>query len=131
MQARRLALFRIALLALALPGCDTNRARREQLQSLYPLDRARAAVQLAHAGDPQAVQALVDLLEDDDRGVRLYTIVSLEKLTGQTHGYLYYASESDRSAAVERWRDAVRRGVVTLRPLSVPGPLESTASAGG
>jgi hypothetical protein len=99
------------------------------LRSDYPVDRARAAVALAEAGDPQAVDRLVSLLEDNDRGVRMYSILALERLTGQSYGYLYYAPEAERDRAVERWRNALRNGEVTLRSRSRNGTRDPQAAA--
>jgi HEAT repeat protein len=94
-------------------GCNSA-ARREQLVSPYPLDRARAAVQLAEAGDTEAVDLLIELLNDQDRGVRMYTILALKRLCGETYGYDYYDPEPQRAAAVARWREARRRGDVSV-----------------
>jgi HEAT repeat protein len=101
-------------LTLAAAGCSAS-ATRQQFASPYPLDRARAAVQAAEHGDGDAIHKLVDLLDDDDRAVRMYAILALERLTGDTFGYVYYADEASRAAAVERWRSALRDGRVTLR----------------
>lgn len=110
-------------------ACDGAAQQRRQLFSQYPLDRARAAVQLAELGDVSAIHALVNLLEDDDRAVRMYTIVALKRLCGEDHGYRYYDPQPQRAAAVERWRDALRRGAVTARRADVAGsPLATPAS---
>lgn len=78
----------LVVAAAMLGGCaGGGPAPRRALQSSYAFDRARAAVRLAEAGDRQAVHALVDLLEDDDAGVRFYAIAALERLCGATHGY--------------------------------------------
>jgi hypothetical protein len=106
----------VALVGMACSsGCNTPGARRQQLVSPYPLDRVRAAVELAEAGDAQAVDLLIELLEDRDRGVRMYAILALERLCGKTFGYKYYDSEPRRAAAVARWREARRQGEVTLQ----------------
>jgi len=97
-----------------LAGCDAA-ARREELAAPYPLDRARAAVRLAEAGDAQAVDLLIDLLEDQDRGVRMFSILALERLCGETYGYVYYDAEPQRTAAVARWRAARQRDEVRLK----------------
>lgn len=94
-------------------GCNSA-AKREQLVSPYPLDRARAAVHLAEAGDTEAVDLLIELLNDQDRGVRMYSILALERLCGETYEYRYYDPEPRRAAAVARWRDARRRGAVSV-----------------
>lgn len=101
-----------------LGGCSSSAAKRQQLRSPYPLDRARAAVQLAESGDKEAVDLLIELLNDYDRGVRMYTILALERLCGETYGYDYYGPEPERAAAVARWREARQRGEVTVRPRS-------------
>jgi HEAT repeat protein len=102
------------LTALLCFGCASGATNREQLRSPNAFERAAAAVRSAEAGDAGAVHTLVDLLEDRDGGVRLYAIGALERLTGQTYEYQHFASESQRQAAVERWRDALRRGEVRL-----------------
>ena len=72
-------------------------------------------MQIAEAGDAEAVDLLIELLNDQDRGVRMYTILALERLCGQTYGYHYYDPERKRAAAIARWREARRRGDVTVR----------------
>jgi hypothetical protein len=98
-----------------LLGCHSSRADRTQITSPYPLDRVRAAVRCAEAGDPDAVDLLIELLDDPDRGVRMYSILALKRLCGTDHGYHYYAPEPERAAAIERWRQARQRGEVTVR----------------
>lgn len=98
---------------------------RKDLRSGNPLDRARAVVALAEQRDAQAIPKLVDLLDDRDPGVRLYTIQALERLTGESFGYRYFDGPADRAAAVQRWRDALRAGEVHLR-----GAAAADAGAG-
>ncbi|MFQ5805977.1 MAG: HEAT repeat domain-containing protein [Phycisphaerae bacterium] len=112
-------------------GCDPAGTRRRQLVSPYPLDRVRAAVQLAEAGDADAVDLLIELLNDRDRGVRMYAILALRRLCGETHGYQYYDAEPLRAAAVARWREARQRGEVTLRTRSPQSDEQSADPAGG
>lgn len=108
----------IGLLISAGNGCAISKTA--SLASEYPLDRARAAVACAEAGDPTAVHKLVDLLEDEDRGVRMYASLALERLTGSTYGFKYYAPRVERELAVDRWRDALRNGQVTVRRNRAP-----------
>lgn len=106
-----------ALLGAALAtlvGCQSTAAQRRQLNSRNPLDRAAAVVRLAEAGDRESVHKLVDLLEDPDAAVRLVAIVGLRRLTGDDRGFVYYAAETKRAAAVERWREALRAGTVRV-----------------
>ncbi|MBW7905864.1 MAG: HEAT repeat domain-containing protein [Phycisphaerae bacterium] len=122
-----------ALLAGAL-GC-TAADPRAQLSSRYAPDRAGAIVRLAERGDREAIHALVDLLEDDDPAVRMYAILALERLTGETRGYRYYDSEARRAPAVQRWRTALREGQVrpgAARPeASAPGTWGNVSADGG
>ena len=105
----------LAIIFPLAPACNSAAMQRQKLASDYPLDRARAAVALAEAGDKDAVHKLIDLLDDDDRAVRLYAILALERLCGTTMGYTYYAPQADRDAAVRRWREAIRNGEVVVR----------------
>jgi hypothetical protein len=97
-------------------GCASDAGRRAKLASDNPLDRATAIVQVYETRDRKAVQKLVDLLDDSSSAVRLYAILALRGLTGEDFGYRYYDSEAKRAASVRRWRDAVRAGIVVLRP---------------
>jgi len=99
-------------------GCSSSGARRQQLVSPYPLDRVRAAVQLAEAGDAQAVDLLIELLDDRDQGVRMYAILALERLCGRTYEYRYYDPEPLRAAAIARWHEARQRGEVSVQTRS-------------
>ncbi len=58
----------------------------------------------ARAQDTSTAPQLVKDLDSDDPAVRFYAIRGLQDLTGETFGYLYYASEEVRKLAVQRWR---------------------------
>jgi len=73
--------------------------------------RIKAIVEAGRERDDKAVPLIVDRLEDEDEGVRLYSIIALEKITGERFGYDYGDSMSERAGAVERWRNFVRRRV--------------------
>lgn len=103
-----------ALAGLLIACASPKPPARVPLESRFGPERAAAIVQLGQARDPDAVPALVELLEDDDRGIRMYAILALERLTGQTLGYRYQSSEGERSAAAQRWREAIRDGRVQL-----------------
>lgn len=92
-----------------------GRPARADLRSGNALDRARGVVSVAEARDDLAVHKLVDLLDDSDRGVRMYAIMALERLCDEDFGYRYYESAARRAPAVERWREAIRKGDVTLK----------------
>lgn len=102
----------VAGLLCLLPGCRSSAAAR--LSAPDPSERAVAIVALADSGDASAVHKLVDLLEDRDRGVRMYANLALLRLCGRDLGYRYYDPEPQRAEAVRRWRNALRDGEVTV-----------------
>lgn len=102
-----------ACLIVLCGGCAPRTSARDGLQSRYPLDRAIAAVHAAERGDASAIHRLVELLDDSDRAVRMYSINALVRLTGRDYGYRHYEPDEARAAAVGRWRDALRRGDVS------------------
>jgi len=95
-----------ATLLIGLAGCAQRpyRTLAEGLQSENPADRISATIQAADTGDHDVLPLLVDQLDDPDADVRLYAILSLRKLTGQTLGYRFYAEPAERAEAVARWR---------------------------
>lgn len=121
----------IGILAAALgtPGCGGD-ARRAQLRSTNPLDRAAAIVRVAEGGDLRAVHKLVDLLEDDDGAVRMYAILALRRLCGQDFGYRYFDNVGTRSIAVRRWRDGLRAGSIEVHPATQPSVIAADAAPG-
>lgn len=105
--------FLVAIPFLLTIGCieplpPSNRAR---IQHEEPSVRIKAIVEAGRERDDKAVPLIVDRLEDEDEGVRLYAIIALEKITGERFGYDYGESMSERAGAVERWRNFVRRRV--------------------
>ena len=99
-----------------LGGCDQGATRRRQLSSENPLDRSEAIVHACDARDLRSVHKLVALLDDRSDAVRMYAIQALHRLCGADYGYRYYARAAEREAAIERWRQALRDGEITLRP---------------
>jgi HEAT repeat protein len=69
-----------------------------------PIVRSRTIQMAAQRGDHGALPLLVNRLEDEDEGVRLFAIVALEKLTGDRLGYNYADPAPQRARAVKRWR---------------------------
>ncbi|MCB9858532.1 MAG: HEAT repeat domain-containing protein [Phycisphaerales bacterium] len=87
------------------PGGQSYRAG---IQSERTTDRIRAIYKAGELRDPLAVALLVDRLEDEDEGVRLYAFLALERITGKRFDYDYAATPSARALAVDRWRAYVR-----------------------
>jgi HEAT repeat protein len=63
-----------------------------------------AIVEAAKRDDEKALSYLIDRLTDKNRSVRLYAIMSLERITGETMGYRHYDPPEKRKKAVDRWR---------------------------
>ena len=102
---------------VCLSGCFTvGDYYRQRLQSPIPHERGQAVVAMEGTGDPRVVPALVDTLEDPDAGVRMFAIQALIRLCGNDYGYRYYQDESRRTAAVERWRAALRENEIIVKP---------------
>ena len=107
----------IAAALTYLSGCLTvGDYYRQRLQSPIPHERGKAVVAMEGTGDPRVVPALVDTLEDPDAGVRLLAIQALIRMCGNDYGYRYYHDESRRTAAVERWRAALRSNEIVVNP---------------
>jgi hypothetical protein len=100
-----------ALLAGGLLSCRASTEKvRSELVSGTPVQQVSAAVTVAKRGDVQSIPELIALLDDNDPAVRMYAIMALRDLTGQTYGYKFYGSQEERAAAVQRWQDALRAG---------------------
>jgi len=54
--------------------------------------------------DMSSVQQMIKDLESDDPAVRFYAFSGLQKLTGETFGYQYFADEDKRAPAVGKWK---------------------------
>ena len=94
------------ILGVAWVGCslETGCARRrasfdddDPASQLAALDRA------VETNDRSNVPDMIRLLDSDDPAVRMFAILGLERMTGQTHGYDFAASEPERDAAADRW----------------------------
>lgn len=110
--------------ALALvSGCTAPRAE------LYgPRDASRVIPgmkRVSSVQDREAAAELVRDLESDDAAVRLFAIHTLERLTGDRMGYIYYAEEADRRPAVTRWRDWLEGKQIEL-PTATTQPSSNT-----
>ena len=82
-------------------------ARRElyrRFQSEDPKERMQAALKAGREKDEKTVPYLVDRLTDSEAEIRFAAILALERITGTTRGFRYYASRASRDQAVARWR---------------------------
>ena len=102
---RRLRHIFLCLGLFWVSGCAAGGAALyEDLQAEDPSVRIKAAVRAGQIKDPGAVPYLVDRLTDSEVDVRLFAIVSLEKITGQRMGYHVYDPPAQQAEAVDRWR---------------------------
>jgi len=102
----------MAVLAACLVGCGPVRPQADlaaQLQDEDPSVRAEAAVEAGRHNRQDVLALLVERLDDREETVRMVSIVSLEKLTGQRMGYRYYLPREDRQKAIARWRDWLKQ----------------------
>jgi hypothetical protein len=106
--------------AAAVGGC----AAPASFEDPDPASRLAALGEAVEAGDRSSIPDIITLLDSDDMAVRLFAILALEDLTGQTLGYDYAASPSDRRDAADRWEAWYResaRGSAEPQPGSGPG----------
>ncbi len=92
--------------AVVSVGCNgAGKDVASGLQSELGSERASACVRAGQQRDESVLPLLVDRLEDSDADVRLFAIGALKKIAGKDLGYRYYASESERSEVVRKWRN--------------------------
>ena len=96
----------LILAAIVSPGCNgADKDIASGLQSELSSERASACIRAGQQRGESVLPLLVDCLEDSDADVRLFAIGALKKITGKDLGYRYYASESERSEVVRKWRN--------------------------
>lgn len=97
------------MIFLVVAGCraQLQEPTMAHFDSPTPMYRIMAA---KWAGDHkmfQAIPKLVNLLEDEDRSVRLYAIVALKRITGTDQGYTFGGGVSQRAKAIARWNEYI------------------------
>jgi len=97
----------VALIAAScglIAGCTSGGAYRARIHSDDVNERILAVRQAAEQNDKSAVPLLVDRLEDEDEAVRFFSILALDRITGQRFGYEYGQPAYRRAKSVEKWR---------------------------
>jgi hypothetical protein len=94
----------MGILAIAmLGGCSAPRPQRlitnPDISGKIPAIKRAAEQKNFHA-----VPYLIKELNSDDPAVRFYAIEALQRLTGETFGYEFYADEDERKPAIARWQ---------------------------
>ena len=89
-----------------LVGCQSlpEKVGLKNLADSDPLVRLSAIKWAGENKITDAVEPLVDCLEDDDASIRFFAIQALVKITGQDHGYDYKTDARSRCEAIEQWR---------------------------
>jgi hypothetical protein len=104
-------LWLTVVIILIVAGCSSPFDRKPQLSDLGNPNPMIKIMAIKWAGDNKlssAVPQLVDLLQDEDRSVRLYSICSLRRITGTDCGYDYKAAAHVRAVAIKCWRQFLR-----------------------
>ena len=104
-------LWLTVVIILIVAGCSSPLDRKPQLSDLDNPNSMIKIMAIKWAGDNKlssAVPQLVDLLQDEDRSVRLYSICSLRLITGTDCGYDYKAAAHVRAVAIKCWRQFLR-----------------------
>lgn len=83
-------------------GCSTS--VEPSYRDPTPEARLGAIRESAQAGPEADLQHLIENLSSDDESVRFAAIGALRRITGQTNGYRFDASSSDRTEAISRWK---------------------------
>ncbi len=104
---------------IALPplcGCGGAPRPRETpdllayLESPVPSERAWAVSEICRTRDASGLPAMVEMLRDEDGGIRVMASGGLREWTGQDHGYRPFAPEAEREAAIKRWEAWLEAG---------------------
>lgn len=98
----RLTIACVICLTIGLSGCGPRPVL--EITNPDPSGKIPAIKASVQRKDMTAVRQLVKDLESDDPAVRFYAIQGLERLTGQTFGYQYFAADESRFSAVEKWK---------------------------
>jgi hypothetical protein len=92
----------LVVVCLASGGCIPREG--QFIGAVDPLNNIPAIQKAAAERNEKAVPALVSQLNNDDPAVRFYAINALQRITGQTFGYVFYDEADQRKPAIERWR---------------------------
>ncbi len=102
------AVLALLLVAGLLAACGETSRRvirpSEDLVHPYGGVKMRAVGEVRRTRDMEQVPALIELLDDDDPGVRLAAGSALVDLTGHDTGYEPWADPAERRIHVEAWR---------------------------
>ena len=87
-----------------------------------PASKLYAIVRAGHERDASAVPQLIEQLNSDDQAVRMYAIGALRRITGEDHGFVYYAPPAKREEAIARWLKAYSANAANVPGADRHGP---------
>lgn len=90
--------------------------------------RLSAIATVERTSDQASVPVLIEMLDDDDDGVRMAAGAALKNLTGRDTGYRAFAPQEERRAQIATWR-ALVRGATGKTPVGTK--VSSSAPGGG
>jgi len=114
----RIAVLFVPALGLCALSCIRSEPPLGRQDPAYKIPAMKSAV---GNKDAAAIPRLIDALDSDDSAVRLYAIIALEKLTGQTLDYEFYADRPDRQPAIQRWKQWLTGQRPTTQPATRQG----------
>lgn len=115
----------VLLACAGLSACSLP-PQRADFSSPDPQERTLAVARAAREDDRQSIPYLIQTLESPDPAQRMLAIGSLERLTGQTLGYEYWATDPVRRASIDRWQAWWREA----QNAPGPGPGSSRTAQG-
>ncbi len=92
----------VSLIVMGGSACSTPRPEKD-VKNPDPSGKIPAYKQAVREKDRSATVQMVKDLDSDDPAVRLFAIVGLRRLTGETFGYQYFDDAHQRRPAVKRW----------------------------
>ncbi|MCF7957929.1 MAG: HEAT repeat domain-containing protein [Phycisphaerae bacterium] len=97
------------MIFLVVAGCraQLQEPTMAHFDSPTPMYRVMAAKWAGDHSVFQAIPKLVNLLEDEDRSVRLYAIAALKQITGTDQGYTLRGGAFQRAEAIARWNEYI------------------------
>ncbi|QNN21392.1 hypothetical protein HED60_03595 [Planctomycetales bacterium ZRK34] len=98
------------LVMMGLGACAEPPVSEGGFDAADPGSKLYAITRAGNEKDASAIPHLIQQLDSDDQAVRMYAIGALERITGQRKGYVYYAPQAERDAAIERWLKAYKQG---------------------
>lgn len=110
---RMVVVLSLGLTIFGLVACAEPPISEGGFDAADPGSKLYAITRAGQRQDASAIPNLIQQLDSDDAAVRMYAIGALHRITGERKGYVYYAPQTDRDAAIERWLAAYRNGQLT------------------